>query len=143
MPLSETEVLSAQEATNVGELVDNLERELFQSARYDDLEAAFREFLGANTAGTQIESRAHFYETRLPGLVTNYLITQHLEQGAELPWEESFSRLIVAVNPALEGEASCESLRQYLASESLKGRLLRDLLDEIVSTFQADEPDVK
>jgi len=137
MPLSDEEAQTAAEATDVGRFIDDLGRELFKAARYDDLEAAFRAFLGANTAGTEIETRNHFYETRLPALVTNYVITQHLEQGEELPWEKSFSKFIVAANPALEGEESAESLKRYLACESIKGRPLEQLVDEIIATCRA------
>ena len=135
MSLSQEETEAAREADNVGRFVDPLGRDLFEAERYEDLEEAFRTFRRTISAGTQ--SHAHFYETRLPALVTHYLITQHLESGTELSWERNFSGIIVSVNPGLQGDASAKSLRSYMGGESRKGRPLRELVDEIVATCQA------
>lgn len=136
MTLSNEEKLLAQNAISADDLVGKLVRNLFQSGRYNDIDEALKLFFNANTAKNVIESRAHFYSCCLPPLFICWLIPNHLKSGTVLNWEKEFSNLIVLVNPALEQEASKQNynFEEYIKRESSKGRLIAELVKEVVST---------
>lgn len=136
MALSKEERTLAREAPNVGILLDEVGRSLFQAERYEDLDEALKLFFAENDAGTVAESRAHFYNQRLASLFTNWLITKHLEAGTELNWEKEFVSLIANVNSNLQQEASGADygFGEYIKRESSKGHSITELATEVVST---------
>lgn len=136
MALSGEERELAAEQTNVGNFVDNIGRSLFQTGRYNDLEAALEILFNSNTAGTIAASRAHFFTKRLAPLFENYHITKHLDPGTELQWGNAFPELIGIVNPALMEESSDPgyTFGEYIRREISKGRTIASLAEEVEKT---------
>jgi len=136
MTLSNEEKLLAQNVIFADDLVEKLVRNLFKSERYNDVDEALKLFFNANTAKTVTESRAHFYSCCLPPLFMCWLIPKYLKSGTVLNWKKEFPSLIAKVNPALALEASEQNynFEEYIKRESLKGRLIVELVKEVVNT---------
>ena len=133
MPLTNEERDLAVEQTSVGNFVDNIGRNLFQTERYDDLEAVLGFFCDSNTAGTTAASRAHFFNSRLAPLFTNYHITKYLDIGTELQWETAFPELVGNIDTDLIDESSEEgyTFNEYIRRETSKGRTIASLAEEV------------
>ncbi len=142
MALSREERELAAGQTSVGNFVDNIGRNFFQTERYDDLEAALDLFLNSNTAGTAAASRAHFFNKRLAPLFTNYYIIKHLDTGKELQWGNAFPELIGIINPALLEESSEQgyTFGEYIRREISKGRTIASLAEEVKRTCLEFKP---